>query len=284
MTVSGRAAASSWKRWALLAVLRSGLVALVALLASLPSPAPSSAIFHLAVIDEVMSGFNGDPDVQYVEVRMDFPNQNFVNDTRLTAFNADGSSFTVLLLLDHDVPNDGIDVRWLMATQAFADLTGVAPDFIFPPGLLTPSGMVCWGAPDFAPPSNTWDPQFPFFYTDCVAYGGYSGGNPLHPPPSDLPPGDGMQSLQRIQGPTAGGDLADFALVNPSPENNAGVVAELVPSVGGFVIDLTGADGRPLETADSSSSQYGVVVAAVAASALGGLGGVAWYARRRWLG
>jgi len=283
MEVRARAAASKWRRWALLAVLRPGLVALVVLLASLLSPAPSSAIFHLAVIDEVMSGFNGDPDVQYVEIRMDFPNQNFVNDTRLTAFNADGSSFTVLLLLDHDVPNDGIGVRWLMATQAFADLTGVAPDFIFPPGLLTPSGMVCWGAPNFAPPSGTWNPAFPFLYTDCVAYGGYSGGNPLHPPPSDLPPGDGMQSLQRTQGPSGGGDLADFVLADPSPENNAGVVAELVASVGGFAIDLGGAGGRPLETSDSSRSQFGVAVAAAAAAALGGLGGTAWYAKRRRL-
>lgn len=211
-------------------------IALFALVASYQSTPRADAIFHIAVIDEVMSGFDGDPDVQFMEVRMDFPGQHLVNDTRLTAWNADGSSFDVVLLLPNDVPNDGVDVRWIAATQAFADLTGMTPDFIMPPGFNTPGGMICWGAPDFAPPSGSWDPQFPFLYTDCVAYGNYSGGNSIHPPPFSLAPGDGERSLQRLLPlPPGGGsgeaahlasipDADAFALRCPSPENNAGVV------------------------------------------------------------
>lgn len=67
---------------------------LVMLAAGLPAPQPSHAIFHIAFISEVMSGFNGDPEVQFVEVRMDFPGQHLVHDTRLTVFNADGSAAT----------------------------------------------------------------------------------------------------------------------------------------------------------------------------------------------
>ncbi|MDZ4278461.1 MAG: hypothetical protein U1B78_04920, partial [Dehalococcoidia bacterium] len=177
--------------------LRAGLVLFVALLSSLPTPTPTGAIFHIAYVSELMSGFNGDPDVQYVEVRMDFPGQHLVHDTRYTVWNADGSEFDVLYLLPTDVPNDGVNVRWIMATQAFADLTGMTPDFIIPTGMHAPSGMVCWGAPDFAPPSDQWDPQFPFFYTDCVAYGDYAGGNSIHPPPTSFGPGDGTKSLTR---------------------------------------------------------------------------------------
>ena len=205
-------------------VLRLTMLSLIALSALLATPKPGEAIFHLAVIDEVMSGFGGDPNVQYVEVLMEASGQNIVNDTRLTAFNADGSSFTVLLLLPDDVPNGGTDDRWIMATQAFADLAGMTPDFIFPAGILTPSGMVCWGAPASAPPSEIWDPQSAFNYTDCVAYGDYTGGNAPHPPPTDVAPGDGTKALQRIQFSTPGGDLADFALRCPTPENNAGQV------------------------------------------------------------
>ncbi len=57
-------------------------------------------------------------------------------------------------------------------------------------------------------------------------------------------------------------------------------------AVGGLAVDLDAADesGLPLQTADSSGMSGGVLaglIAGIAASALGGLGGAAWYARRR---
>ncbi|MEX0785270.1 MAG: dockerin type I domain-containing protein [Dehalococcoidia bacterium] len=213
-----------------------GLAIVVLTLMLLQPASPTGANFHISYTSEIMSGFAGDPDVQYLEVRMEFPGQHLVNDTRISAWNADGSEFEVLLLLDRDLPNDGVTVYWIAATQAFADLTGMTPDFTLPAGIHAPSGMVCWGAPDFAPPSDEWDPRFPFLYTDCVAYGGYSGGNSFHVPPSELPPGDGVKSLERIlpAAQTAGRgqaahlsappDAEAFALRCPSPENNAGEV------------------------------------------------------------
>ena len=37
---------------------------------------PALALFHLAVIDEVMTSYDGDPEVQFVEIRMLLPGQN----------------------------------------------------------------------------------------------------------------------------------------------------------------------------------------------------------------
>lgn len=205
-------------------------------LVSLQPAKHTEAIYHIAFLGEVMAGIGDNPDAQFIEVRMDFPGQNLVDDTRLSVWNADGTELEELMILDHDVPNDGVDLRWLMATQAFVDLTGLTPDFIMPPGLVTPTGMVCWGGPDFAPPSDQWPPEYPFLYTDCVAYGGYTGDNSIHPPPTGLPAGDGSMSLTRIApepiGALAPGaahlgappDVDAWELRCASPENNAGDV------------------------------------------------------------
>jgi hypothetical protein len=227
-------------------LLRLSLFAVLASLALVPallSPRNAGAIYHIAFMSEVMVGYNGDPDVQYIEVRMEFWGQHLVRDTRLTYWN-DTNDYTVLSLLDRDVPNEGIDVRWIMATQAFVDLTGMTPDFIIPEPteearMPTPTGMICWGGPDYAPPSTEWDPAFPFWYTDCVSYGGYAGGNEIHSPPTTLPPGDGTKSLHRLQPPPASAGSGSAAHMNappdveswflrcPSPENNAGEVVLL---------------------------------------------------------
>jgi hypothetical protein len=230
-----------------------GLLASLALLPALRSPQEAGAIYHIAFMNEVMVGYHGDPDVQYVEVRMELVGQHIVHDTRLTYWTGT-NNYHVLLQLDRDVPNEGAGVHWIMATQAFADLTGLTPDFIIPTPteaarMPSPTGMICWGGPDFAPPPDQWDPAFPFWYTDCVSYGSYTGGNEIHSPPTTLPPGDGTMSLHRMQPPptTAGEgsaahmnappDIESWFLRCPSPENNAGDIVLLG--------DESDADGLP---------------------------------------
>lgn len=202
--------------------LRLSVLLLIVAFGVVTSPKPAGAIFHLAAISEVMSGYQGNPDVQYMEIRMEVPGQHIVHDTLLSVFSEDPLDpvLNVLLILPNDVTNQGANVRWLMGTQEFANVTGLTPDFIFPPGFLTPKGMICWGAPDFAPPPDQWpidDPNtpnieegwyVPALYTDCVSYGGYVGDAPLcrlleppcstHPPATLLPPGDGALALTRL--------------------------------------------------------------------------------------
>ena len=237
---------------------RLGVLALIVVFATLSSQRETEAIYHIAVISEVMSGFDGDPDVQYVEIRMDAPGQHLVAGTVLSVFDEDGvPPLNEIMILPNDVPNSGTNLRWLMATQAFVDLTGLTPEFIMPPDILTPKGMVCWGAPETPLPPEDWNHNFPFFYTDCVSYGGYAGPPPAtHPPASPLAPGDGEKALQRVfplpitekESPTeayelycvppaaspgelsalhlnAPPDEQAFFACCPTPENNSGQVA-----------------------------------------------------------
>jgi len=86
------------------------------------------ALFHLNLIDEIASGVGGDPTVQYVEVRV-LNLQTVVGNSRLTAFNCDGTSSSVLLLLPADVANAGNGARFIMATTNFQAAAGITPDF-----------------------------------------------------------------------------------------------------------------------------------------------------------
>jgi len=210
------------------------LAILTASLLVLLTPAPGRAFFHVSHISEVMSGVNGDPTVQYVEIRMNssFP-QNAVGNTRLTAFSCDGTTSSVLLFVPSSVTSGGLDVRWIMATTNFAAVAGITPDFTWDPtsaGSIDPTcGMVCWGAPGLLPPDpGTWVATDQNNYVDCVGYGGYTGVaktsthdmTPTSGTPTSLPPGNGTMSLTRV-GFTGDND-ADFALAAPTPTNNGG--------------------------------------------------------------
>jgi hypothetical protein len=196
------------------------------------APAESRALFHLSHISEVMSGVNGDPSVQYVEIRMNAGAQSFVHNTFLTAFSCDGTSHTLLLHVPSNVANAGANVKWIMATPSFAAAAGITPDFTWDPmtGSIDPTcGMVCWGARGVLSPMQMPVPSAPDDFVDCVGYGGYSGptktdthdGTPTSGTASALAPGDGTQSLTRTG--FTGNNAADFVLAAKTPTNNAGM-------------------------------------------------------------
>lgn len=185
---------------------------------------PAQATFHFNSISEVGAGFQGNPGIQFVELRLDAGGQTNLINTRLTAFDAAGNA-TELLLSDHPVANGTSGANVLYATAAFQAATGVAPDFMIPAGLVTPIGMICWGAPGIVPPApSSWDLDKPSEYVDCVAYGSYAGvTRPASGTPTSLSAGDGTQSLTRTTGTSASGSNAsDFALAAPNVCNNAG--------------------------------------------------------------
>ncbi len=76
---------------------------MLVLVAGLLAASPASATFHLNSISELMVGIGGDPNAQYVELRIESAGENAVTNTRLTAFNADGTVATVVKLSDHNV-------------------------------------------------------------------------------------------------------------------------------------------------------------------------------------
>jgi len=197
----------------------------IALLAvCLFAPHAAEASFHLISISEVLSGFGADPSVQYVELRMDTVGQQFVSGTRLAVFDTTGVR-TDLAISGSNVAVGASQRKILYATSAFATATGLTPDFTIAAGLVTPTGMVCWGRPA--------NPAVPGQYIDCVAFGGYAGPPaPANPPSTTDPPGDGTLSLTRVSGTVfaKSSSAADFALRVPGPCNNANQCAVLGPS------------------------------------------------------
>jgi hypothetical protein len=200
---------------------------LVVSLLLLTAATRADATFHFMSISEVGVGFGGDPDVQFVELRLEVADQTNLTNTRLTAFDKDGNA-SQLLLSAHGVTQGQLNTNVLYATAAFQTATGIVPDFVIPAGVVTPSGMICWGAPSDNPASPpdpaTWDFDKPTNYVDCVAYGSYTGFTRQQSgAPTSLAPGDGTESLTRISGNFADGSNAtDFALAGASPCNNAG--------------------------------------------------------------
>jgi len=188
----------------------------VALAGTVGFAASAEATFHIAEIDEVMVSYDGDAAVQFVEIVMRAGGQQFVEGTKLAAFGADGSFAGVVLTIGGDVAG-GNGRSWIMGTAAFEQASGLAPDFVFAPGLPTGGGMVCWGLPlQESDPSD---------YVDCVAYGDYSGPGNVHTA-SPNPVSPEGRSLRRIG--DSNDSATDFVCSDPaSPENNAGATVSM---------------------------------------------------------
>jgi len=210
------------------------LIALTLLLGTAAPRVEAASDFASMSISELGAGFLGNANVQFVELRLDAAGQTNLTNTRLTVFDKDGVS--ALLLLTPQGITDGTSGRnVLYATSDFQTATGITPDFVIPPNVVAPKGMVCWGAPGTDSPSDpsSWDMNKPESYTDCVAYGGYDSTKkrPSSGTPSDLLPGDGVQSLTRTKNTSAAGSNAsDFELATAGPCNNANHCAVLAPT------------------------------------------------------
>jgi len=189
---------------------------------------PIQALFHLALIDEVTTSYNGDPTAQFIEIRMLAASQNFVAHSILAAFDASGAYLGDILEVPTNVANSGAGVRWLVSTSSFATASGVTPDFVMPSGILpSGGGMVCFGGGGGIAPANppTWSRTKFSNYVDCVAYGTYAGSTNAHIGTPTTLDGDG-HSLQRAG--ATNDNAADFTCGDPlTPQNNAGASASL---------------------------------------------------------
>lgn len=188
----------------------------------------SHAVFHLAVIDEVLTSYGGDGNVQFVEMRMLSGLQNFVGHSVFAAFDSSGAYVGDILEVPGNVTNSGSGVRWLIGTAAFQTESGVTPDFIMPPGVLrTGGGMVCFGGGGGVAPQNppNWDRTNFASYVDCLAYGNYSGSPNVRTGTPTALDADG-HALQRMA--STNNNANDFACADPAtPQNNAGDTAAL---------------------------------------------------------
>src|SRR5437667_1253588 len=126
------------------------LVLVGIILATLSTNSNAFATNHEVRMNQVMAGANGNSNIQFIEMEMQFLGQNLwgpqIGETasraRLTFFNSAGTETGHFDFPSN--PPSGTQMSVLIATQAFANLPGApTPDFILPTGLLTPgSGRV----------------------------------------------------------------------------------------------------------------------------------------------
>ena len=219
---------------------------------------PADAVFHLVQIDEVMADAHGNPDIQFVEMRMCCGGQNNQgNNAGLAFFNSSGDQTGEFVFPNN--PNGGTNVSFLIATQAFADLfTTPPPDFIMPPLVQPGSGKVCYKNLDGAG----------FEVNLCLSYGTFTGDTetdvrwgPAGPPAPSLPIA-GAVSLKRMANFgnfEAGQFNADFALSTPEPTNSLGETGTVsIPQTGDLILTKA-ADPDPVRVGANLAYSIGVL-------------------------
>ncbi|MBI2914116.1 MAG: hypothetical protein HYY03_09385 [Chloroflexi bacterium] len=236
----------------------AGLLALVGLLAALSvlsqPPQRAAAAFHLVRIHAVMGGFNGDANIQYVELRMCSPGQTFVGGHTLKFFDGAGT-LKATFTFPGGVVNGATGESILIATQEFnTNTVGGDADFTFTSGNTVGSNggdalhpvQSTGGKVVFADQaSDGCDANFSIQAgdVDSVAYGGaaadFGSAAVALPSPSDnrslrlgaLSPGPSNNSteysLQAVSASTFSVASGSLASDLTTPRNNARTVLQL---------------------------------------------------------
>src|SRR5262249_10185710 len=118
-----------------------GSVFLAALLVVL-HPGSALATFHLNEITKVMVGFNGNSQIQAVELKAVISGQNLVNGCVVRVYDASGTLIATLGTFPGNIANGAAGARILCATHAFAAAFKITPDLVINPGLLVGTGQV----------------------------------------------------------------------------------------------------------------------------------------------
>lgn len=263
------------------------------------------ASFHCMRIHAVMGGLNGNNTIQYVELRMDAPAQEFVAFQPLQFFDAAGvlkATFTFPANVTNASTGDSI----LIATSEFNGAAmGGTPDFTFSNAntaasnggdplhpVQSPGGKVVWLP---AGPTCTVRPV----PADSVAYGGatadFGTAAVALPNPgtnnalrlnnlNTVPMNNSTEyALNPVSGSTFMVAPANLPSDLTTPRNNGRVVLKLpvAPSVGGVAIEPDLPARAVAATSAAGGRSYVVPEIAAAGVALLAAACAAWYARRR---
>lgn len=288
----------------IISLLAAGVLAPVLLLvASLGHVDVAYASFHCVRIHAVMAGLNGNSSIQYVELRMDQPGQEFVALQPLEFFDAAGvlkATFTFPANVTNASTGDSI----LVATSEFntAAMGGTA-DFTFSNANTTasnggdplhpvqsPGGKVVWlpGGPvcTFRPPpadSVAYGGATADFGTAAAALPSPSNSNALRLDNLNITPTDNSTeyALRGVSGSTYTVAPANLPADLTTPRNNGRVVLKLATSVGGVAV-VPALPSRPAAVGDTGGGSYGVEIGLASAGfALAAAACAAWYMRRR---
>jgi hypothetical protein len=197
------------------------------------------------VLDEMVSSWQGDDEIQYIELRMLGANLTMLANTAALVFDdatgsADGRRTA---FFTQNVTRGVVNAKILVASTKARDLASVQPDFLLPAGFFhVKAGRVC-----FAANGNSG-----LVLVDCVAYGAYTGDNGTFGAPTPLTPDN--RALQRMA--LKGRNRADWtSVLDPVLENNAGATGTLPATLCGDDIISQGeeCDGTALAGATCAS-------------------------------
>ena len=167
------------------------------------------AVNHQVALDEVLASWQGDDTAQFVELRMLGAGQNQLAGQARLVIDAASGDQSLRRSFTFQPPNPAnavADGRILVATTRLAEITGLAPDYVLPTGVLSPDGgRVCYVVGDFI--------------IDCVAWGPFRGDTAGLGRPSPFTPDN--RSLQRVE--FTGTIRTDWTgVLEPTPTNNQG--------------------------------------------------------------
>jgi len=177
-------------------------------------------------INEVMAGLNGDSAIQFVELFVADESQKqwgpqsseLVGRAMLVFFDGAGNP-TGRYVFPSDPAPGALSV--LVATQEFADLTGITPDFIMPKSVMPLAGKVSFrNNPDAGAAGSS--------INLCLSYGGSAftgnteGAGPVNAAKLSILDSQSLKRIQRfgaIGFGSSGQFNADFALGTPTPSS-----------------------------------------------------------------
>jgi hypothetical protein len=199
-------------------------------------------------LEEVVGSWQGDDEIQYVELRMNTGGVNGVANVAALVFDdakgSDGGRRTAIFL--QNVPRGIVGAKILVASTKARDLADVQPDFLLPAGFLRPkNGRVCFAVKD----------TFGVFQTaDCVAYGKFTGDNAPFGAPTTITPDN--RALQRTK--ITGKNRADWVgALDPVLENNVGATGTLPATLCGDNLISQGEECDGTELADATCESLG---------------------------
>jgi cytochrome c peroxidase len=178
-------------------------------------------------ISEIMAGLNGDSTVQFVELEADGdankqwgPQATETVGRAMLAFFDEAGNQSGRFVFPSNAPAGADTV--LVATRAFADLTGIAPDFIMPPEIQAISGKVAFRS---NPDNHQFDINVALSYGGNRYFGLTDSAGPANT--NELPIMH-AKSLGRVQSVPFGLNHNNaFQLDVPSPRNTAGQTSSL---------------------------------------------------------
>ena len=135
------------------------------------------------VLDEIVGSWQGDDEIQYVELRMLDDGLNGIGGVTALVFDDASASEAGrrTAFFTQNVARGLTNAKILVASTKARDLAGVVPDALLPVGFLhAKAGRVCFAV----------DTMSGLMAIDCVAYGKFTGDNGRFGPPTPITPED----------------------------------------------------------------------------------------------